>query len=506
MTATHPYTIPVISGDLRRAEFVKQLADTFDYMDTVSQDMFNRIAIRLNIYRAQLNKFDERIQHANAHIDRIKGSKRAIQVHSSARYPVEQNRSTYKSIFECDTDNEDNRPPVLHYNLFRLNETNDKFIDRNDKESKSKDDTLVVLKQYDDNFIQKTKRNILHGLGKPPTNIKSVVSFLKYNTSENPYTQPTKIDPLNVGGRMRKQADEPTQPRIVETPLPAFYSQRSERPKIGDFGYNPTLGIVPQLSLPDNLPELDNYATFDENTTNDWSGQQMTSIAPSYAISMLPDINDLSSSATTTTLPPVEPPRTTVLAPPPVDIPAIIPLTSTSNTVPPPAPPLPPLAPPLSSTVPSLLTPPPPPSLAATESQVSANNEVNNNGDDNDDDDGGNAFLAEIRNFSKANKLKAASKSNPVDAAPLPPSHEQENIMDTLKKRLMQRRGFITGESAPSSTAVEKPIPAPPAPPPVTGGAFTDAIADKAKQIAAEKLRQANNSDDDDNDNEDDWE
>jgi hypothetical protein len=186
MTSTHSYTVPIIAGDLRRAEFVKQIADTCDYVDSVSQDMFNRIAIRLNIYRAQLNKFDERIQHANAHIDRIKGSKRAIQVHSSARYPVEQKRSTYKSIFESDTDNDDSKPPVLHYNLFRLNQTTDKFIDPNDKESKSNDDTLVLLKQYDNNFIQKTKKNVLHGLGRPPTNITSVVSFLKYNTQENP--------------------------------------------------------------------------------------------------------------------------------------------------------------------------------------------------------------------------------------------------------------------------------------------------------------------------------
>jgi hypothetical protein len=186
MTSTQPYAVPVISGDLRRAELIKQFADTFDYLDSVSQDMFNRIAIRLNVYRAQLNKFDERIQHANAHIDRIKGSKRAIQVHSSARYPVEQNRSTYKSIYEYDENNEDNKPPVLHYNLFRLNETVDKFIDPNDKGSKSNDDTLIVLKQYEENFIQKTKRTVLNGLGRPPTNIKSVVSFLKYNTQENP--------------------------------------------------------------------------------------------------------------------------------------------------------------------------------------------------------------------------------------------------------------------------------------------------------------------------------
>lgn len=186
MTAIQPYAVPLISGDLRRAEMVKQSADIFEYMDVVSQDMFNRIAIRLNVYRAQLNKFDERIQHAHANIERIKGSRRAIQIHSSARYPVEQNRSIYKSIFEYDSEKGEQKPPVLHHNPFRLNETVDKFVDPNDKGSKSNDETLVILKQYEPNSVQKTKRNVLVGLGKPPANIKSVVSFLKYNTPENP--------------------------------------------------------------------------------------------------------------------------------------------------------------------------------------------------------------------------------------------------------------------------------------------------------------------------------
>lgn len=81
----------------------------------------------------------------------------------------------------------------------------------------------------------------------------------------------------------------------------------TERPIIGDIGYNPALGLVPQLSLPDNLPELDNYATFDDNVAIEWTKQQMTSIAPSLTISMLPDINDLSSTTTTYTA--VEPPK-----------------------------------------------------------------------------------------------------------------------------------------------------------------------------------------------------
>ena len=78
----------------------------------------------------------------------------------------------------------------------------------------------------------------------------------------------------------------------------------------GGIGYNPTLGIVPQMSLPDNLTELGDYALFDDDAATDWNKQQMTSIAPSFAISMLPDLDDLSSTNKTTTQL-VEPPKTT---------------------------------------------------------------------------------------------------------------------------------------------------------------------------------------------------
>lgn len=60
---------------------------------------------------------------------------------------------------------------------------------------------------------------------------------------------------------------------------------------------------MPELALPDNLPELNNFATFDDNVGIEWMKQQMGSIAPSYAMSLLPDLNDLSSTSTTTAAP-----------------------------------------------------------------------------------------------------------------------------------------------------------------------------------------------------------
>ena len=124
------------------------------------------------------------------------------------------------------------------------------------------------------------------------------------------------------------------------------------------------------------------------------------------------------------------------------------------------------------------------------------------NNDDDDEGSSGNPLMDQIRNFAKRSKLKSADQANPVNPAPIPSSNEQENIMDMLKERLKQRRGFITGDTAPSSAP--KSIAAP-IPPPVTGGAFTDAIALKAKEIAAEKGKDSDGDENDDGDG-DDWE
>ncbi|CAF3875587.1 unnamed protein product [Rotaria sp. Silwood1] len=437
MTITRPYTVPIIASDLRRAELVKQFADIFEHVEAILQDIFNRVTIRLNVYRAQLKEFDERIQHANTHIDHIQGSKHAIQVHSSATYPVEKYRSTYKSIFESDTYNEDNQPFVLHYNLFHLNEAMDKFIDCNDNNSKSNDDRLIVLNQYEDNFMEKTKKDVLNGLGRLPINIKSVVSLLKYRTRENPYIQSTKSDSLNVGKRIRKQINEPTQPSMDEILLPSFHKENSERSAVDNFAYNPTLGLVPQLSLPDNLPELDKCATFNYDTTNYWDGRQTMSIAPSFAASVLPDINDLSSSVITST-PPIEPSETIV---------PTITLTSTSDFVPIRVPsPMP-----LATALPSSLAIPPSLTLSTNvnESQTLINNAVNN--DHSGNLNSGNTFDKELHRFLETKKLKPIQKSSPVHKEQLLNSHGSEFSAEHIITEIEKRRAYITGKKASST-------------------------------------------------------
>ncbi len=164
------------------------------------------------------------------------------------------------------------------------------------------------------------------------------------------------------------------------------------RPTICDIGYKPVLDLVHQLTLPDNLPELGNFAAFDVNTANDWTKGQMTSIVPSYANAMLPDINDLSFITTTTS--PVEPEKTTTL---PI--------------------------------VPQKPTPPLPP----PDNQYAAGS------------GSGNSLFNEIPNFLNPTP-RPRSNRNRRDQAPSTTSQGEESTMARLKKELERRRAFITGD------------------------------------------------------------
>ncbi|CAF4247862.1 unnamed protein product [Adineta steineri] len=199
-----------------------------------------------------------------------------------------------------------------------------------------------------------------------------------------------------------------------------------ERSAMADINYNPTLGLVPELSLPDNLPELDHFATFADNTVIDRTKQQMTSIAPSFSDLILPNFNDLTSTAITA--PPVKSPEPTVSTLPLVDIPEIIPVTPTSISIPAPLPsPAPVLTPTSLSTVPpisTLLT-------VVEESHATTINTV--------DDSGNISFLIEIANFKK-DDLKHVTKSNAADKVPSATSNIMHETEMAKRRDLIRRK------------------------------------------------------------------
>lgn len=93
------YAVPLIQPDLRREEAIQQVADALQYLQNISGDIFSRISQRVELSRRQLQAIRERVSLAQAKIEKIKGSKKAIKVFSSAKYPAPEHLQEYGSIF-----------------------------------------------------------------------------------------------------------------------------------------------------------------------------------------------------------------------------------------------------------------------------------------------------------------------------------------------------------------------------------------------------------------------
>lgn len=72
--SSQSYHVPVILPDMRKEESIRQVVDALEYLDAVANDIFNRISFRVGENRDQLIAINERINVAQAKIDRIRSS------------------------------------------------------------------------------------------------------------------------------------------------------------------------------------------------------------------------------------------------------------------------------------------------------------------------------------------------------------------------------------------------------------------------------------------------
>lgn len=168
------FNLPGIPPDLRQEETIYQIVDSLEYLDKVANDIFERITSRVSENGQRLKKINDRVNLAQARIDKIKGSKKATKVFASAKYPAPDQVEDYLNMYRGNTVREPKRP---HYKA----------------QSKPQvvDDTILrqKLQFYNVHLNLKKKKkeeDQEEGLGGLPKTVPSVSSLLLFNTSENP--------------------------------------------------------------------------------------------------------------------------------------------------------------------------------------------------------------------------------------------------------------------------------------------------------------------------------
>nr|XP_002124160.1 WASH complex subunit 1 [Ciona intestinalis] len=430
------YNVRLINHDLRREETVNQYADALAHLENVSEDIFKRVTNRVKENRDYLQKLQQRISTAEAKIEQIKGTNRAIQVFSSSKYPAPEELQSYQSLFydiEC--------------SLLQVTRKYRKIKSQFKNFSESEINEKKQFYQVPQPKLRSSSVDDAEGLGGMPKDCKSISSLLLFNTSENPYKKYSIFDPLGVTSKTRTDLEEEKEDGLADAPASIANREEMERHLVENYLYIPDLGDVPEIDVPMDLPDLPGVA--DLSFTSDLK----EGIAPSLAnIGNLPDLPGLNATPEPSNEPPPPgPPPPPENTPPPPPPPSNIP-----PPPPPPSEPIPPPPPPLTSAPPPTSAPPltkdTPPVVAA---------------------DGRSNLMESIRAAGGAGKVKLKSakerklqKKKEKEEAKVAASSGGDLMSDLFSKLAMRRKG-ISGTKKPeaSGSAMDKisaMIPPPP--------------------------------------------
>ncbi|KFV63765.1 WAS protein family 1 [Dryobates pubescens] len=314
------YAVPLIQQDLRREEAVQQVADTLQYLQKVSGDIFSRISQRVEASRAQLQAIGERVTLAQAKIEKIKGSKKAIKVFSSAKYPAPERLQEYSSIFAGAED-----PAKQKWPRHKI-QSKHRVLDEKALQEKLKYFPVCVstkIHQEDD---------AEEGLGSLPRNISSLSSLLLFNTTENLYKKYVFLDPL--AGAVTKThvaLETETEEKLFDAPLSITKRGQLDQQVAENYFYVPDLGQVPEIDVPSYLPDLPGIAA-----DLMYSADLGPGIAPSAPSSAIPELPTFSTESVEPLQPDIQ--NAERLLPPPPPPPPPPPLVPAAVPPPPPLP------------------------------------------------------------------------------------------------------------------------------------------------------------------------
>lgn len=246
--AGQPYEVPLIQPDLRREEAIQQVADALQHLQNISGDIFSRISQRVELSRRQLQAIRERVSLAQAKIDKIKGSKKAIKVFSSAKYPAPERLQEYDSIFTGALD-----PGLQRRPRYRI-QSKHRPLDERALQEKLKYFPVCV------NTKSEPEDEAEEGLGGLPSNISSISSLLLFNTTENLYKKYVFLDPLAGAVTKTHTMLGTEEEKLFDAPLSISKREQLERQAPENYFYVPDLGQVPEIDVPSYLPDLPGIA------------------------------------------------------------------------------------------------------------------------------------------------------------------------------------------------------------------------------------------------------
>ena len=306
------FEVRTVSHELTREETVNQIADALAHLDQISEAIFARIGNSIGLMRHNIRSLDARVDLVDLKVNKIKGSKKAIKIFSSAKYPPDAQLAVgdhWRNIFAphsaaADDDDDQHaheyRPKAHKYTMAYAP------LDEAALKDKYKEIGVTMsakaFKSPSTGLGQPEAMSALSGLGSVLSDrIESSTSLLLFNTAQHPY-KPSQVgastSSAKAAAKASKRADEANDDEddIYDAPQSILRGEQLVAMKREDIGFKPVLGDVPDFDVPSFLPELSGVA--DDIAYS----EELPSIAPSNLIindlpDILPDIAPSASSA-----------------------------------------------------------------------------------------------------------------------------------------------------------------------------------------------------------------
>lgn len=275
------YKVPIVPNNLRHKETIIQIADALSYIDQVYDDILLRINKSITDRQNKVSTLQERIMTVHEKVVRLTQTKKATQVFSNSKYPVNENNGKYKSIFAIH--DKESAEIVLKKIIVKLK---DPMI--TEQQSNVLQFYHVKIKNY---INDKNPNASMEGLGNFPVNAHLINELLLFNTCKNPYKKYEMSDPFNLQIEENKKLDEMERNGPDAAPKSMTNRLASMQAYKEDYFYSPDLGEVPTIDVPLDLPDLPGVA---DDLRYVMEGESV--IAPSIQTTpVVPDLPSVSS-------------------------------------------------------------------------------------------------------------------------------------------------------------------------------------------------------------------
>ncbi|CAL8071800.1 unnamed protein product [Orchesella dallaii] len=360
------YGVRLIPQTCNREDAIREIVGALDHLNAISDEIFSTVRTRLSSHRQQIESLSSRVSAAAQQVSAIKGTQNAIRIISSAKYPCEKSFPVGTSqvlghvAFPALVTKHIPDPPVLGHDIEEDEEIRCQKPLRIDTPIKHPNDLLSIFHVREPNLgdLSQLDNAIDVGLGRPPSTIQNMDSFFLFNTVDNPYVNykmtERSLQDRNFGTLKPTRKGEEVQAEVCPTTSKMNESGLEKKTEVDDFYYNPSALEIPNIDVPEHLPDLPGIA---ENLY--LTDEPLSPLYPcppkSLSFSNLSSQNSTSSQQQPSpftpdkagffhTSTPEEPPKSfptipSIFSPPPMET---VKSTVAATTSPPPPPPPPP--------------------------------------------------------------------------------------------------------------------------------------------------------------------